>query len=315
MQNEPRTLSVEEVAPFFLDDDVAVVMPSYRLFRVDGSGNRYYYTSDESGQPTFYMSVTSFLSSVMPTSQFLTDWRVRLGKEESEEAARIAACYGTYLHILIGQFMREGVYDHGNTPLALDEYMRYEGIPARYYGPWLEDLESDMLAFAAFAVERKLRPLAIEFPVCHPAGLAGMIDLVGIIEFNRRDVVAVIDFKSGRKGFWDSHEAQLHTYRMMWNELFRGTAFEAEMVFNWSPKAWRTAPTYDLKNQTDSVQAANVPHYIQLFQNQGLRTPSKKFVSITEPLRFGESLEGKYQVRSLEDFITEKNRELCYEED
>lgn len=301
---KPSTLTINEVLPFYVDEELAQVAPALRLYRIDSTGQRYYYTMTPEGQPTFYLSVTSFTSSIMPTSSHLIDWRVRLGKEESEEAARIAASYGTFLHVLIAEFMRTGSYNHEETFLSLNDYMKFEGIPGRFFGPWLEDLETDMLAFAQFVYDRNVKPLAIEFPLCSKIGLAGMVDLVCEMDWNRTRIVAIADFKSGRKGFWESHEAQLHTYKMMWNDLFKGTGYEVSHVFNWAPKAWRKEPTYDLTNQSESIQAQKLPHYLNLFQLENKRNPSKKLTRITDVLQFGENPAGAYSVMDMTDYIT-----------
>lgn len=303
---KPKTLSIEEVLPLFMDEDLAQIMPDIRLYRVDSSGYRYYYQVGQDQAPIFYLSVTSFTRSVLPESKFLTDWRVRLGKEESEEAARVAASYGTFLHTCIANFMREGYYDHNETPSILSDYMQFEGIPGRFFGPWMDDLENDVLAFAQFCVDRNVKPLAIEFPVCGMGGLAGMIDLICQMDFNRKRVAAIVDFKSGRKGFWDDHALQLKTYQELSNGLFSGTPYEVEMTFNWAPNDWRDKPTYKLENQTESEQVQRFPHYLELFKLSGNRNPSRSFKRMTRALELGAPLDGCFEVVNIVDFVTQK---------
>ena len=302
----PKTLSIEEIIPFYIDDELAAVMPNIRLYRVDSGGLRYYYQIGLDESPIFYLSVTSFISTVLPQGEHLIDWRISLGKEESEEVARIAAAYGTFMHILIAGFMRDGYYDHNETPSALSDFMAFEGIPGRFFGPWMDDLGSDILAFAQFVIDYNVKPLAIEFPVCGEDGLAGMIDIACQMDFGGKRIVALVDNKSGRKGFWDEHALQGKTYQRLWNGLFDRTPYEATHVFNWAPINWRKKPNYKLQDQTGAAIGKKLPLYLEIFKEDGKRTPSKAFKRITNTLEFGAPIQGRFEVLDMTDFVTQK---------
>jgi hypothetical protein len=151
---------------------------------------------------------------------------------------------------------------------------------------WIEDLTSDILAFAQFCVDYKVKPIAIEIMLAHPDGYAGTIDLVCYLTIREkinpektwiasntlyREILAGVDMKSGRKGFYDEHAIQLESYRHLikneWPDL------EVEKIFNWSPKEWKTEPGYNLKDQSSSVDARKFELLVDLAKVELLKVP------------------------------------------
>jgi len=302
----PKTLSVEEVAPFYIEEShLPVIAPKYSLRRIDSKGARYYYKEDEEQNIVFYYSVTSFCKSVQPTSEYLIDWRVRLGKEDSKELSELTANYGTFVHILMAEFLKDGVYDHGETHYKLMEFMQHEGVPMKYFSYWMDDAENDMLAFAQWCFEKEVYPIAIEYQISNSCGLCGTADLICQLKFNGKKELALVDFKSGRKGFWESHELQLHTMKWMWNEAFKIPTYQIKHVFNWSPKNWTKSPTYNFKNQTSSIEGKKLPHYLETFKLAGYAKPNRNVKTQIKPLVLGESTEGKFQVKTFEQIAKE----------
>jgi hypothetical protein len=77
--------------------------------------------------------------------------------------------------------------------------------------------------------------------------------------------VAIVDLKSGRKGFFESAEIQLHQYKRMWEVNFPD--IKIDDIFNWSPKAWTGAtPTYNLKSQIKAKSAKKLDHLVAIAQ-------------------------------------------------
>ena len=254
----------EEVLPVYFDAS-ALREPPYRIFRLDSEGYRYYYRFNSEGEPEFYPSVTTMLGAVMPTSPFLIKWIADNGKEVSDMKRDLAAAYGTFMHGEFEKLIIGRRYDFDAAPVALVEYMEREHIPEGLFNEWLVKIRKDVLAFAQFIKDYNVRPLAVEIGLVHPTyHYAGCLDLPCIMRDQKthKDFPAIVDFKSGRKGFWEEHELQLGLYRAMWNENF--PEVQIERIFNFSPKDWIKGPTYNLKEQTKSENLQKLPHLLAL---------------------------------------------------
>ena len=257
-------MTVEEIRAVYFNAD-ALEEPAYRVFQLNSDGYRYYYRFNADGTPEFYPSVTTLLKQVMPTPAALLDWMVANGKEGSTEKRDIAAAYGTFMHGEFEKLIINRRYDFDNVPATLLAYMEREHVPESLFSQWLVKIRKDVLAFAQFVKDYNVKPLAVEIGLVHPKfRYAGCLDLPCVMTESKtaKTFTALVDFKSGRKGFYEEHELQLHLYREMWNVNFEDKPIER--VFNFSPKDWRTKPTYNLKDQTDSVNAKKLPYLLAL---------------------------------------------------
>ena len=257
-------MTVEEIRSLYFDRN-ALREPPYRVYQLNGDGHRYYYRFNEAGEPEFYPSVTTLLKQVMPTPPALLDWMIANGKDGATEKRDLAAAYGTFMHIQFETLIINRRYDFDNVPAILLSYMERENLPEKVFAEWLPKIRKDVLAFAQFARDYAVVPLAVEIGLVHPKfKYAGCVDLPCIMTDpkTRKKYTAIVDFKSGRKGFYEEHELQLHLYREMWNENYPDMT--VARVFNFSPKDWRTKPTYNLKDQTESVNAKKLSYLLAL---------------------------------------------------
>lgn len=257
-------MTVEEIRAVYFNAD-ALKEPAYRVFQLNSDGYRYYYRFNEAGEPEFFPSVTTLLKQVMPTPPALLDWMIANGKDGATEKRDLAAAYGTFMHIQFETLVINRRYDFDNVPAVLLDYMERENLPEKVFSEWLPKIRKDVLAFAQFVRDYNVKPLAIEIGLVHPEyHYAGCIDLPCLMTDPKsgKQFTAIVDFKSGRKGFYEEHELQLHLYREMWNVNYPETP--VARVFNFSPKDWRTKPTYNLKDQTDSVNARKLPYLLAL---------------------------------------------------
>ena len=259
----PAGMTIEEIRALFFNAD-ALHEPAYRVFQLNSDNHRYYYRFNADGEPEFYPSVTTLLKQVMPTPPALMDWMIANGRDGSVEKRDLAAAYGTFMHIQFEQLIINRRYDFDNVPNVLWDYMTENNLPEKVFSEWVVKIRKDVLSFAQFIKDYNVKPLAIEIALVHPEHhYAGCVDMPCVMTDPKGNTFrAIVDFKSGRKGFFEEHELQLHLYRDMWNFNFPETP--VERLFNFSPKDWRTKPTYNLKDQTDSVNAAKLPHLLAL---------------------------------------------------
>jgi len=254
--------TIEKMSPMYYDSSALVSQP-LPLYRLDSASHRYYYTFDENGEPKFFTSVTTLIKNTLPTSPHLIKWLIDKGGDNGKDEAMERATYGTFLHAECAQLLINGKYDLDKLSGKLAIFLTAERMPPERI-KWAEELKKDILAFAQFVIDRKVKPLAIEVCLYHPTdGYAGAIDLVAELDFDRKRITALIDLKSGRKNFYPSHEIQLGAYREMWKIHFPDKP--VDKIFNWSPKDFRgKTPTYNLKDQTESKNIAKLPYLVEL---------------------------------------------------
>jgi hypothetical protein len=297
------------------------------IFRMDANGYRYYYRFDEKGEPLFYTSVTTMIKNTLPTSPYLINWKVEKGAERADEEMMERATYGTCLHALCGELLTTGKFQLDTIPKKLEEFCLAERITAK--PGWVDDLKKDVLAFAQFMIEKNVKPLAIEVILYHPTdGYAGALDLVlemdeeqkgffgelylsgankGQPKESKRTVRinAILDIKSGRKGFYESHELQLQAYKDMWDIHFPD--IKIDRLYNWSPKDYRgSVPSYNLKDQTDSKNMVKLPSLVALAKIEESKR-SNMITVIKGEIDTTKGLEGIITELSFTDLI-KKNR-------
>lgn len=258
-------LTVEEMHALFLDD--ALIEPSYKVYQLNSKGHRYYYRINEDGTPEFFPSVTTIISQTTPTAPHFIKWIAEKGYDEAEAYKQERANYGTFMHAIFEELIINRTYDLDGLKDELLAYIERHRLPVDFVY-YADELKKDILAFAQFVRDYDVRPIAVEIALVHPTcRYAGMIDLPCTMRKSPKSderVTAIVDFKSGKKGFFVDYEIQLHLYRIMWNENFPEVPIDR--VYNFAPKDWRKSPTYNLKDQTNSAAAAKIPHLLAIAQ-------------------------------------------------
>lgn len=284
MRHEEQIQISGKVADFF--DKKALRESPLRLQRIEYKGMRLYARMNEEGHVKFYLGITTLLHRVMPTPPSLIDWKVNMGKQEADRYTDERAKYGTFMHMQISALTINRKIDLEKMYDDLKEYMEQENVPVDRTVEWYDDLLNDVLAWAQFMKDTNYKPLAVEIKLAHSSGFATTLDQAAEITIEERGFFGevyktgakkgqpketkglvtkrvIIDLKSGRKDFYESHEAQLCGQRRAWNENFKDLPISE--IYNWSPKAWKTEiPTYNFKRQTETKQEEKLDSYIQL---------------------------------------------------
>lgn len=259
-------------------DALALRLPSYKVGRVTFNKGRSYFKINEDGTLAMpfrlYTSLTTTIGQSLPDSTFLLDWKLSLGKEESERVARARAHYGTMMHEEIGKFLKNGgTWDLEKADEVVNAYCVANQIVDQEAKSWARELQKDMMCWGFFYKERNVRPLGLEYVLLSEKGYGTPIDLVCEIDFVSGRRLAIINFKSGKKGFYESHELQMEFERQLWNENFPDMA--VEVACNWAPTDWIKKPSYKLKEWSGAV-AEQLPHIVALSEIRYARVAEQK---------------------------------------
>jgi hypothetical protein len=301
-------LSIEVVKPQLLDERL---QNNTILRRIDGGDTRYYFTID--GEDVrFYPSWTSVIQSEIPMGHGLLEWYCNMGYAEAKAYSELRAHYGTCLHILCGEFLQNGSFVIDNVAHTISRYTLKNRLDIAVTATWEQDLQKDLIAFAQFCLDKDLKVIAIEVPlISRRAGVAGTIDLVAEITRDKKRIACIIDLKSGRKGFFDSHVLQLHAYKEMWNENF-GEFLPISAVFNWSPKDWTVskAPTYNFVDQSDKAIAGKLPYIVASYKVTARSKPSAR-AQFTGTLELGKDCSETFKTVDIEEFVLQSFGEMA----
>lgn len=251
------------------------LLPQIRpVYRLKSGDSRIYYTLNENGEPTFFLSLTTMIRATRPTSEYLIKWYADMGYNEAKAYAMERADYGSIMHCLIGRFITDGKYDFLLTPSLARQYAKEGGW--LWKDSWEDALNEDMAAFMKFVVDKGVSPLAVELVLVSQRGYGTAIDLVCEMDIEEdgldhddpyksgprkgqpreikhtRRINALINFKSKRSGqFYENEEIQLEFEKMLFQENY--PEIKIERIFNWAPRDWNESPSYVLKDQTDSI--------------------------------------------------------------
>jgi hypothetical protein len=316
------SIQLEICEPYYIDNTRIKTVP-YNLRRLDNSGKRVYYRMDN-GEPRIYTGVTSMIKNTLPTSPQLIEYFKKNGSN-SDDLANEAADYGTFMHIIAQKLLVYGEYDfsvieHDMRSFCMEKFLDPESFIRNYK----DKIQKDTLAFAQWVLDYNVKPISIEQVLCHDQhGYAGAIDLVceltieekgffgelyksgpqkGTRKESKKEVrvLAIVDFKSGRKGFWESHEIQLMAYKNLIE--YNYPELKVDKLYNWSPKDWISTPSYNFKDQTNCWSQKKLPHLVELYRMDN-DDANKRMLIIDPIINLKEGNAGGFKEITYYDYI------------
>lgn len=255
-------------------------IPTYTAKRFSMRGRRFYYFVKDGVVSPFYPSATTICQGIpeYDPAYALEKWKDQQGGYHQAQAAMMErADYGSFFHELSKDYFGLIIKYGRNASLPVEEiysrfrmYAREKGRPDYWPGQNMDTLLRDLAALQAFVIEKEVTPLLVERSLVgeingHP--VAATIDLYGEMtveekgyfgdvyqsgprkgepkegkaSFRRR---GLIDWKSGKSGFYPAHEAQLWIGKKIFE--FNFPDHPVEFCCNWAPSEWRTEPGYKL---------------------------------------------------------------------
>ena len=267
-------METQKIENFYLNESQLKKAP-YQVYRVKRGNGRLYYTLEE-GQPNFYISLTTLTRNTLPTSPYLIKWMCDMGYNESQAFMNERANYGSLMHLAFGYFLTTKQWNFDKTKEFIVNQVAIGAVEQCDADKYVNDLNDDVAAFAQFCADCKVNPIAIELVLVSKKDFYGtMIDLVCKMTVTEkgqfgevyktgenkgkpkeskvdREITALLNFKSGRKNFYDEHEIQLEFERRLFEENYPDVTIDK--IYNWSPKEWTKTPTYNLKDQSESLE-------------------------------------------------------------
>lgn len=263
------------------------------IYRLTGVKNRIYFTKeDENSPPTVYNSGTTIIDNFRDKNgeEAIHNWKIGLinsGKDPHVQLIK-RQNYGTLLHILYGRLLS------GETTSfnKLKEFIISCAKDARISKQVVEKLlstnymefQKDVASFLTWIRDYKVQPLAIELMVkSDKYKVATALDLICYINTKEKGYwgevyktdskvtsvkkgdpketskmvrkLVIVDFKSGKKGFFPKNVLQLLLSKKIFEESFPD--IKVEGIFNFAPNDWKIVPTFKMYDQERESKQIN----------------------------------------------------------
>ena len=282
------------------------------LIRSDGiiPGDRFYIDDEDL---SCYISATTWLKQELPTPKELILWQAEKGKWFVNKTLFETSTYGTIVHDLCEIYLLKREINVGFVNDFIEAHIKKAGLSYKFQ-EWRYEVYNDLICFQHMCRQVNLEPLKTEerlrLRLDTFGGLAGTFDLFCELDYYKKRKLAILDFKTTRKGFWKSNEYQLHLYRHMFVNKYSMFTKGEILLFNWHPKDFRKEmPTYNLQSQASNDIEAELMLYIEIAKIKKPWVLNKRFKEF-EKLSFDETSKWKtklgYEIVGGKERITKK---------
>lgn len=299
-----------------------------KVYRVGVGGGRHY----QRGNGRIYKSLTTTLAAVMPPSEQLETWRDamadQLGSTSlADQYVEYTADYGTLLHIAVADFVRDGNVDWYAKKMWFAAQLSEIGLKDKALNAATNELVKDLAAMVQFFYDYRVEVIAVELPVFLDCGVATLVDLVCRMDNKANDQTAleaanrhnaIINLKSGKKGFFDTHVLQLEGERRAFNETYsKLVGYEIDKVYNLAPTAWRGTPKYKIKDQSAAtIQISNLfSLYLEVGKARGvLSMPQTKYEIMAGVTEYGANPSDNVRFMGFDELSNENIKSISKNE-
>lgn len=334
---ETKSKELFEVVNYDFFDADALKTPSHITYRIDNQGERLYARRKDDGEIKVVPSVSTVLR-MMPTEPHLIKWYCDEfnSYDEAKQFVAQKAEYGTFMHILFKDLLL-GVtltFDPVLLGQSFGQHLAMRGHKPEQYD--LDEagrmLQQDLFGFVSFCQQYKVKPLAIEY-IVFGERFAGCVDLVCKMTLTKtrkvdnlqdermfaflpgdaeiveeREVIAMIDFKSGRKDFYEENRLQLEGYKDLWNAEF--PEHTIEVIGNYGCKDYRLpvrVEPYRFKQyKADAVVARKWGLLVELYHTKEIKIKERIEFKQDQQISLAAPLAQMTQSINVEKMILEK---------
>lgn len=274
--------------------------PPRRFFRFDIQGHRHYYNPETD---SLHKSLTTTIDAIMAPSRHLVSWREGLvgavGKQGLDEIMEQLADYGTRAHTWVARFLLEGKINWAEVKKETYDAIIEAGFPKRVAEVAGAEMQEDVASYLQFLEDYRVVVLAVEVPVWYRK-FATLIDLIVEMDATaygseippdkRKRHRAIINIKTGKKGFHETHELQLIGEMMAHNHVYPGQ--QIGKIYNLAPGAFKGKPTYKLQDwasKPGGMTPAVLDKMLDLGELRGIFDPPKGvFRTFTGTTNYGQ---------------------------